>query len=168
MRAAQQPVHRTARRTWLIRAACGIASCALAGIGVLAPQAAVAAPPSVASVSGGGQTFAGGYVVGISKAILKRNGKASGTFTSSSLPGSPTVRVDQLVPPSQAMDWFCLSGEVAGGGDAIFYVRDIGDGTTTFDQWQVAVGLTATCEEFPDPFVWLTLDSGDFQTSITP
>jgi hypothetical protein len=139
----------------------------LAGIGVLAPQAAVAAPPSVASVSGGGQTTAGGYGVSVSKATLKRNGKASGTFTSSALPGSPTVKVDQLVPPSQATGFFCLSGEVAGGGRANFYVGDIGDGTTTFDQWQLAAGATVTCDSNPDPGPnVLTLDSGDFQTSI--
>src|SRR5262245_4845277 len=142
---------------------------ALAGIGVLAPQAAVAAPPSVTSVSGGGQTFAGGYDVSVSKAILKRNGKTSGTFASSTLPGSPTVKVDQLVPPSQATDFFCLSGDVAGAGRANLYVRDIGDGTTTFDQWTLAASATVPCDSLPDPGpVWLTLDSGDFQTSIAP
>lgn len=126
-------------------------------------------PPRVVKVNGQGHTNAGDYDVSVSNAMLKGNGSASGTFTSSVLPGSPTVTVDQLVPPSQVSGFFCLSGVVSSGGRANLYIRDIGDGTSTFDQWQLAAGPTVTCDSNPDPGPnVLTLDSGDFQTSVAP
>ncbi len=45
----------------------------------------------------------------------------------------------------------------------MLYIRDIGDGRTTFDQWGATSALApADCTTFPDAAQWLTLDSGDF------
>jgi hypothetical protein len=151
----------------------------LAGIGVLAPQAALAAPPTVVRVSGvatGTLGFTPDATARVSNVIRKGDGSVSGTFTItvSGQPTNITVAVDQVVPPSPAGPglisdgFFCLSGpDTTGQPGARFnlYIRDIGNGTTTLDQWGLLDGFD--CGTTGRANVE-TPTSGDFRTVVAP
>jgi hypothetical protein len=79
--------------------------------------------------------------------------------------GCAEGRVFQIVPPSATSDHWCIAAhrDDAPGSNVMLYIRDVGDGRTTFDQWSETSTLApADCTTFPDPAQWLTLDSGDF------
>lgn len=135
---------------------------ALAALAVFAPQPADASPGQAIGVTGGGSTIAGGYYLSVN-AHLTPSG-AFGTWDSWFYKGT----IDQIMPPSGDRDYFCISGPISTGtGERMnIYIRNSGNGRTSFDQWQMAAGTAANCQAFPDQLApWLTLDSGDFKVT---
>jgi hypothetical protein len=89
--------------------------------------------------------------------------------------GLPVVvgPVLEIVPPSATHSHWCIEFPHSGVSDGIFivlgYIRDIGDGQSSFDQVAFGGDYGATCVLYPDPFgeeAWYTLLQGDFKTSI--
>ena len=84
-------------------------------------------------------------------------------------PGSPAFiddgKVAELRPPISEGDWWCMSGQFPSsqpGFNFLVYVRDIGDGVTSFDEF-AAVGLRETCASRPTPIFGVSeLDGGNF------
>ncbi len=79
--------------------------------------------------------------------------------------GCANGRVFQIVPPSATSDHWCIAAhrDDAPGSNEMLYIRDVGDGRTTFDQWNaISTFAPGDCTTFPDTLVWLTLVSGDF------
>jgi len=75
--------------------------------------------------------------------------------------------VFQIVPPSATSDHWCIAAhrDDAPGNNVMLYIRDVGDGKTTFDQFSfTSTFAPADCTTFPDPFQYLTLDTGDFHS----
>src|SRR5438874_13407624 len=93
-----------------------------------------AAPPP--GIHGQGSTGPGGYDLTMD-AVLTPNGSAHGQAT---LVGGATGPVVQVVPPSGAIDAWCINvkrtdTDPASGDQRInWYIRDTGDGVTSFDQ----------------------------------
>jgi len=147
------------------------------GIGVLAPRAAVPAPPTVVKVSGvatGTLANAPDSTARVSNAIRKGDGSVSGTFriTVSGQPTNITVAADQVVPPSPggpgliSDGFFCLSGPDTTQQPGVrynLYIRDSGNGKTTFDQWAAISGFDCGTTNRPNVE---TPTSGDFQTVV--
>jgi hypothetical protein len=102
-------------------------------------------------------------------AQLLPDGSATGY---ASVTGGPTARVVQVVPPSGTRDFWCINVEFPTATERInFYIRDIGDGITSFDQILVAARRgeqQITCASAPDPSEWTTLTKGDFKATETP
>src|SRR5215208_5255736 len=103
-------------------------------------------------------------------AQLLPDGSATGY---ASVTGAPTARVVQVVPPSGTRDFWCINVEFPTATERInFYIRDIGDGITSFDQIHVAapgpVEQEITCASAPDPSELTTPPKGDFKATETP
>lgn len=73
--------------------------------------------------------------------------------------------VAQIVPPSGAITHWCVATvRVGTAGFLMIYIRDLGDGITTFDQFTFVSAL-ANCSAFPVPGgFWFTAGLGqDFR-----
>lgn len=72
----------------------------------------------------------------------------------------------QLVLPSAGRDFYCVAIHRADapGNDMAFYIRDSGNGLTSFDAYSWVSGLSGTdCSRFPDPpGAWIALRYGDY------
>jgi Baseplate J-like protein len=117
-------------------------------------------------VAGKGSTGPGGHNLTI-LAYLLPDGSAAGH---AHLAGGATGDVVRVVPPSGTRDFWCINvkrtdTDPKSGDQRInWYIRDVGDGETTFDEISYVTSMgEATC---PDPTgAWLTLTEGDFQAS---
>jgi hypothetical protein len=76
--------------------------------------------------------------------------------------------VTGIVPPDATYDHWCI--DVTPTLPDYFpvvqvYVRDVGDGKTTFDQMAFGGDFVASCQLYPEPSldVWFTLAAGDFK-----
>ena len=74
-------------------------------------------------------------------------------------------------PPSGAFDFWCINvertdtGPQSGEQRINFYIRDVGDGKTTFDQFQATSSIGGDCTTFPAPLEpFLTFTEGDFRS----
>ena len=80
--------------------------------------------------------------------------------------------VVELVPPSPSFNHWCVNVAIDNvpdveGLNVLWYIRDIGDGKTSFDELAFRGGLNVTCADIPaptDPFV--ALDNGDFRGTV--
>src|SRR5713226_4288194 len=130
----------------------------------VASVAAAGAAGGAAGIHGKGSTGPGGYDLALAANSLP-NGSAAGH---SRLVGGATGPVVQVVPPSGARDFWCVTirrtdtGDGSGDQRINWYVRDIGDGGTTFDQISFVTSIGGDCTTFPSPLgVFLTLTAGD-------
>lgn len=91
-------------------------------------------------------------------AQLLPDGSATGY---ASVTGGPTARVVQVVPPSGTRDFWCINVEFPTATErSNLYIRDIGDGITSFDQ---IAGEQETDRIAGLPRQWMTLVSGNFE-----
>lgn len=81
-----------------------------------------------------------------------------------------TGPVIQVVPPSSSRDFWCLNilrtdTDLPPSPKQYlsFYIRDVGDGITTFDQVWFITGFAVDCTIDPPSNGWLTLSAGDFK-----
>lgn len=77
--------------------------------------------------------------------------------------GWGVVTVDQMTLPDPTRDYFCVSGTNSEGDGVSLYVRDVGDGRTTYDSVTFMGGEDVTCADSPQ-FDWEAVTSGDFRT----
>ena len=119
--------------------------------------------------SGRGSTGRGGYDLTISVRLLP-DGSATGY---AHLAGGAPGDVVQVDPPREDKDFWCINvrrtdtGPGSGDQRINWYIRDIGDGITTFDEIAFLTSIGEDCTRYPDqPGVWLTLTEGDFQASM--
>ena len=128
-----------------------------------------AAAPRVRILSGQGSTGPGGYDLTIVVVLLPGNRVRGFTY----LVGGATGHVVQAVPPSGQRDFWCINvkridTDPNQGDQRInWYIRDVGDGVSSFDQISYITSIGGNCDRFPDPSgVWLTLTQGDFLDEI--
>jgi hypothetical protein len=131
------------------------ASCVVL-LGAVLADTAQAAPPTTIKgtiqVGSPQETFT---VNGKLKDNQKNGDRASGTAGLSTGATGPIV---DITAPVGAQDYYCINvrrtdGDAA-GQPINFYIRDTGDGVTTFDQWQFLSGLNVTCADPPqEPFI---------------
>ncbi len=84
--------------------------------------------------------------------------------------GRPNNPVIQVVPPStETSNCWCITVQRAdtrpsdGDQRQHFYVRDVGDGTNTFDQFAIRTSLGRDCNTLPySDLYWFTVKQGDF------
>jgi hypothetical protein len=75
----------------------------------------------------------------------------------------------QVVPPSYPRDFWCITVErtEAAAVDDLrinWYIRDVGDGRVSFDEYSIKTDVGVDCSLFPDPSQPLfPLLSGDFR-----
>jgi hypothetical protein len=79
--------------------------------------------------------------------------------------------VVDIVPPSATFAHWCIGvphPDVAGGDYIVlFYIRDVGDGVSSFDEIAAGGDFGATCATFPAPISgFQPLLQGDYKTSI--
>jgi hypothetical protein len=117
-------------------------------------------------ITGRGNTGPGGYDVQVSARLLP-DGSATGH---ASIAGGATGRVERVVPPSGANDFWCLNvkrtdtGPGSGDQRINLYVRDIGDGKEAFDEINFSTGVGIDCTSNPAPgSAWIALTEGDFK-----
>ena len=126
--------------------------------------ALVMSTTSIASGATGiaGRGSGGGWTVQVS-AQLTPSGAHGMLSLCKVCAGGP---VFQIVPPSATSDHWCIAAHRDDGpGNEMLYIRDVGDGKTTFDQFSfTSTFAPADCTTFPDPFQYLTLDTGDFHS----
>lgn len=153
---------------WLGLAVVAVLTSSCATEGTLEPIPGFVASKvgGAAGIHGKGNTGAGGYDLTMS-AHLTGNGSAHG---SSTLVGGATGSVVQVVPPSGARDFWCINvlrtdvGTGSGDQRVNWYIRDLGDGTTTFDQISFVTSIGGDCTTYPDALgSYLALTSGDFK-----
>ena len=114
-----------------------------------------------------GQGSVPGSTISIT-AVLHEDGRVEGRV----LDPRSTIKgpVVGLVPPHDAIDFYCINMTIANapefeGLNLLFYVRDIGDGKTTFDELSGSGGFGVTCADIPvpaEPFQLLI--KGDYKT----
>lgn len=115
-------------------------------------------------IVGTGTTGAGGYDLSLA-ALLLPNGKAKGYVV---LEGGVRGPVIQVVPPDRSKDHWCITVDrvdsLPGQNQhANVYIRDKGDGLTTFDSISFVTDIGADCKTYPDTLgVYLDLVEGDF------
>ena len=119
-------------------------------------------------LSGRGTTGPGGYDLTIS-AQLTTSG-ATGYVT---LLGGASGPVVQVVPPgSDPCGCWCLNVKrtdtplLAGDQRVNVYVRDTGDGITSFDQATLVTSIGGDCTTLPTPEFFFSLSQGDFRGKI--
>jgi hypothetical protein len=107
-------------------------------------------------------------------AQLQRNGNTTGTWSYGCRPEvcgpltfpAATLPVVQLVQPSTAYPWWCVNAAdyLPPDWHVLFYVKDVGEGRTSFDEISVFIGQSADCLVTPAPVdePFDPLDSGDF------
>jgi hypothetical protein len=117
---------------------------------------------------GRGSTGPGGLDLAIS-ARRASDGSASGY---AHLVGGATGEVIGISPPDDDKDFWCInvrrtdSGSNSGDQRINWYIRDAGDGITSFDEISATTSIGGDCESFPAPGgSWLRLVKGDFQVS---
>ncbi len=120
--------------------------------------------PLSTGLVGSGSTGPGGLTLTMA-AFLLTTGTATGAST---LAGGASGPVIQVVPPSGTNNFWCISvaRTDAPGNTVNWYIRDIGNGVTSFDQISFVTGLSGTvnCTLIPTPLgVFLTLTSGNFR-----
>ena len=82
-----------------------------------------------------------------------------------------TPNVIQLVPPSGTRDYWCVTTDLSGEiGIPDFHqnwhIRDVGDGITSFDEFEDVGGVGINCTSHPDPDEsFKAFDQGDFKGS---
>jgi len=99
-------------------------------------------------------------------AIEHKDGSTKGYVT---FPGGLSGPVVELVAPSETYDHWCVGFEERSiaNYNVLVYVRDIGDGQTTFDEVAFRDGFGINCVDSPTPAGSFTaLDSGDYQSSL--
>jgi hypothetical protein len=92
-------------------------------------------------------------------------------FGHSHLHGGATGTVAEIVPQSSGQDYWCVNvkrtdtGTPAEDQRINWFIRDVGDGVSTFDQISYITGMAITCTSQPKPTgAWLTLKQGDYKT----
>jgi len=134
----------------------------------LAPNVAASATSGTGAVGlvGRGTTGPGGLDLFMA-AIATPNGSAHGE---SRLRGGATGHVIQVVPPAGARNFWCINirrtdvGPAFGDQRINWYIRDVGDGSATFDQISFVTSIGGDCLTFPGPpSVFLTLTQGNFK-----
>lgn len=85
--------------------------------------------------------------------------------------GGVTGPVAEMVPQSADHDYWCVNvkrtdvGTPAEDQRINWFIRDVGDGTSTFDQISFVTGMAITCTSQPKATgAWLTLKQGDYKT----
>lgn len=140
-------------------------SCATEGTLEPIPGFVASRAGGAAGIHGNGSTGPGGYDLTMS-AHLTGNGSAHG---SSTLVGGATGSVVQVVPPSGMRDFWCVTVQRTDVDPSLnalinWYIRDAGDGKTTFDQISFVSSLGGDCTTYPDALgSYLALTSGDFK-----
>lgn len=77
-----------------------------------------------------------------------------------------------IVPPYGTIDHWCINGLVTSepvleGYNLLFYLLDVGDGETTFDELALEGGFGVTCGDIPVPVnEFETVTFGDYTTRI--
>ena len=77
-----------------------------------------------------------------------------------------------LVPPDGTIDHWCINVLVLNeprleGYNVLFYLRDIGDGNTSFDELATEGGFGVTCADLPTPVnTFEAVESGNYKTRI--
>jgi Baseplate J-like protein len=86
--------------------------------------------------------------------------------------GGATGEVVGIVPPADDRGFWCINvrltdtGTNSGDQRINWYVRDTGDGRTSFDEISYVTSIGGDCERFPAPTgSWLRLVEGDFQVT---
>ena len=117
-------------------------------------------------IGGWGSTGPGGHDLTLVGVRLP-NGSVVGH---SHLHGGATGPVVQVVPPAALIDYWCLNVKRTDVGLGTpdprinWYIRDLGDGITTFDQISFISSIGQDCKNFPAPTgVWLPLKEGNFK-----
>ena len=118
---------------------------------------------------GRGSTGPGGYDLTVSVNLLP-DGSATGY---AHFVGGATGDVIGVEPPSEERDFWCINvrrtdtSTNSGDQRVNIYIRDVGDGRTTFDQISFVTSIGGDCGRFPDPpGVWIPLIEGDFRASV--
>lgn len=118
-------------------------------------------------IAGRGTTGPGGWDLTV---FAQRN--SNGVTGHISVAGGATGPVVQLVPPgNDACGCWCINarrtdvGPGAGDHRENVYIRDVGDGITTFDQFALVSGIGIDCSFPTDGLQFLTLREGDFKSS---
>jgi hypothetical protein len=139
------------------------ASCVVLLGSVLADTAQAAAPTTIQGtiqIASPQETF----TVDAKLKDKKKGDKASGT---AGLSVGATGPIVEITKPAGAQDYYCINVQRTDGdaaGQPInFYIRDVGDGVTTFDQWSFLSGLNVTCADPPQQFI--TARSGNIVVS---
>jgi hypothetical protein len=76
------------------------------------------------------------------------------------------------VPPNDLRDHWCINVEVSNsepleGFNLLWYIRDVGDGQTSFDEFGQSGGFGATCASVPDPSgAFRPVYRGDIKTKL--
>jgi len=117
-------------------------------------------------IFGRGTTGPGGYDLELFAALSPGGANLGYAY----LVGGARGPIVGMRRPSDARDFWCLNvartDVVPGPVDARtnWYIRDIGDGQTTFDEISFISSLGGDCATFPDPTgTWLALTAGDFK-----
>lgn len=117
-------------------------------------------------LSGRGSTGPGGLDLTVSARLLP-DGSATGY---AHLVGGATGDVVGVEPPGGERDFWCVNvrrtdtAPRSGDQRTNFYVRDVGDGRTTFDQISAVSGIGLDCDGSPG--AWLPLVEGGFRATI--
>jgi hypothetical protein len=145
-------------RRFLLILVSGLLLAGAVGVGVAKAQAI--------GIAGKGSTGLGGLELQMAANLLP-NGGASGH---SRLTGGATGNVVQVVPPSALIDYWCINVQRTDTDPALgdqrinWYIRDVGDGKTTFDQISFVSSIGGDCTTFPTALgVFLPLTDGDYK-----
>jgi hypothetical protein len=144
-----------------------LASAVLTAYFLMFSQLAHSAETSTANViSGHGSTGPGGYDLTVSGA------NAKGALGHVKLLGGITGPVVEVVPPAEGQDCWCLNvkrtdtSPVDGDQRANVYIRDTGDGVSSFDQISFITSIGSNCNSFATTrLFFLPITRGDFTAS---
>jgi hypothetical protein len=101
-------------------------------------------------------------------AIRHFNGSVTGQVVLPSNQGA-VGEVFEVVPPHDAYDHWCVGIALVEvpGFNALMYLRDVGDGLTSFDQVRIGGDFGATCATHPAPELeFADLEAGDYRTRV--
>src|SRR5438132_2969143 len=91
-------------------------------------------------------------------------------FASGVTPGSLNGPVVELIPPHGAIDFWCANIAIANeptlqGFNFLWYIRDVGNGLTQFDEWATNGSFGLTCAAAPvPPLPFVASVKGDFKS----
>jgi len=135
---------------------------------LFAPMADSAETPTANAIAGHGSTGPGGYDL----AVSARN--ANGSLGHVKLLGGITGPVVEVVPPGEGRDCWCLNvkrtdtSPVDGDQRANVYIRDTGDGASSFDQISFVTSIGSNCNSFATSgLFFLPIIRGDFKATTS-
>jgi hypothetical protein len=160
----------------------GMVGCVIAAIlFAAAPVMGKPQPGRVAWIEGTGGCGSGCYNLDV-KANLFKDGSSTGSVQCgtepSELSGCAAGPVIAVVPPASGSHTWCITArrsdiDPEAPQNINWYIRDVGDGRTSFDEISFVTGYAeetaepseaVNCQNFPDtPGSWLTLTNGDFK-----